>query len=164
MEHRGYCTAGVSTVNNTYKALMNLTELGKIVKEGNYFRLPTCESQYKDHARLLTNTLAEMYCLNCELTVHRERLIEEKGLRPDAMVLLTRNGEGRCVILEVLENETEEYFRSKVRVWNNWNEATESLQRNFRRNRNSLGMILALRMFTGWGTLSINRTVLKERG
>jgi len=61
MAHKGIWNAGTSAVNNSYKALNALVDLGKLEKGNGWFRLKgRCKSEYKEHAQLLTKALAEI--------------------------------------------------------------------------------------------------------
>lgn len=132
MAHKGFWTTGVSSINNSYKALNALADYHKLEKAKGYYRLPDCKSEYKEHARLLTKAIAEILKLNYSTEVFREHSIEEKGLRPDAIVLLTRNGKGLCFFLEVCINETPEYLQAKINTLKGWPEAREYLSNLFK--------------------------------
>ncbi len=123
---------GLSTNNNSYKALCNLTDLKKLVKGDGYFALPECKSEYAGHAKFVTQTIAELLKLqNVTAIVKREITIPEVGLRPDAICLITRNNRGLCIILECLINETESYYEMKKNTWLNWPGATGYLSKLF---------------------------------
>jgi hypothetical protein len=104
---------------NAQKKLNDLADLKQIEKCDGYYRVLDCKSEYKDHSKLLTKILAEVIKLN-DAVILREPTIIEMGLRPDAIILLTKDGKGLCIVLEVLINETEAYFTQKVNTWNNW--------------------------------------------
>ncbi len=131
MAHKGIWTAGTSSVNNSYKALNSLVDLGKLEKGDHYFRIKGCKSEYAEHAQLLTKTLADIIKFNYTAKIFREHTIAEKGLRPDALVLLSRLNEGLCLVLEVCNNETAEYLNQKINTWNNWEGATDYLSELF---------------------------------
>jgi hypothetical protein len=116
---------------NAQKKLNELVALGQLEKADNYYRTPDCKSEYKEHARLLTKVLAELFKLpSVEPVIYRE-ITTPVGLRPDAIVLLTKENQGLCLILEVLINETEAYFQMKKNTWDNWPEATRYLSELF---------------------------------
>lgn len=130
--HFGLWTAGTSAVNNSYKALNVLVDAGRLEKgETGYYRTLGCRSEYKEHAQLLTKALADILKLNYQTTILREPTIPEIGLRPDAIVFLTKKDKGLCFILEVCNNEFPEYLMQKVDVWGSWNEAEENLSKLF---------------------------------
>jgi hypothetical protein len=105
--------------------------MDKLVKGDGYFKLPNCKSEYKEHAQLLTKALADILKLDLETKIFREPTIQEIGNRPDAIVFLTKEDKGLCFILEVKNNETEEYLRQKVHALRYWNKATEYLSSLF---------------------------------
>jgi hypothetical protein len=129
MAHRGLWMKGVSAVNNGYKALNYLTDCGKLVKGDGYFKLPHCKSEYAEHARLLTKALAEIMKLNPSCKIFREHTIAEKGLRPDGIVVLKKEDQGLCFVLELCNHETESYLEQKINTWRYWPEANEYLSR-----------------------------------
>jgi hypothetical protein len=118
---------GVSRVNNTYKYLMDLVQLGRLVKGPNYFKVPECESEYKPHAELLSKSLIEILKVNPEAEIWREHYIQEISLRPDALVLMRQGNLARMLIVEVCESETEEYLMAKVNLWKKHPEALRIL-------------------------------------
>lgn len=132
MAHKNIWTAGTSSINNSYKALNNLVDAGKLEKgDSSYFRLKGCKSNYCEHAQLLTKALADILKFNYTTKIFREHTIAEKGLRPDSLILLTRVNEGICFVLEVCNNETPEYLQQKINTWNAWDGATEYLSQLF---------------------------------
>ncbi len=115
---------------NAQKKLNELVALGQLQRGDGYYRTLDCRSQYKEHARLITKALAEI--LKLPVTSHIQREIATPiGLRPDAIVLLTRHNQGLCLILEVCNTETEAYLEQKINSWNNWPEATQFLSNLF---------------------------------
>lgn len=120
---------------NSQKKLNELVALSQLERGDGFYRTPDCRSEYKEHARLLTQVLAELFKLpDVEPVIYREITIPEIGLRPDAICLLTKNNQGLCLVLEVLINETEAYYQQKVNAWHNWAEATGYLSRLFQYN------------------------------
>jgi hypothetical protein len=106
---------------NGQKKLNNLVALGQLTRGDGYYRVLDCKSEYEDHARLLTKALAEVLKLSTvKPVIYRELTIDTIGLRPDAIILLTRDGKGLCLVLEILINETESYFNQKVNAWHHW--------------------------------------------
>lgn len=122
---------GTSSVNNVYKALTNLVGMGKLVKGDGYFKLPSCKSEYKEHAQLLTKALAEVLKLKLTTKIIREPTIPEIGLRPDAIIFITKEDKGLCFILEVCNNETQEYLTQKINAWKTWRGARDYLSKLF---------------------------------
>lgn len=143
MAHKEIWTAGTSTVNNSYKALNLLVDSGKLIRGTSFYKLPNCKSEYKEHSRLLTKAVAEILKLNYQTKIFREHSIEEKGLRPDAIVLLTRNGKGLCFFLEVCNNETPDYLQSKINTIKHWPEATDYLSNLFKTKINEFEIIVS---------------------
>lgn len=115
---------------NAQKALNNLAALDQIEKHHGYYRALDCKSEYKEHARLLTKSLAKIL-IRFDAAIHREIAISEIGLRPDAVVLLKKDGRGLCFVLEVVNNEPEIYLQSKINAWKNWAGALPYLSRLF---------------------------------
>lgn len=132
LAHKGIFTAGTSAVNNAYKILNTLVDAGQLEKGENYYRLVGCKSTYQEHARELTKALAEITKLNLNAKIFREHAIAEVGLRPDAIILLTKEDKGLCLVLEVMNNETPGYFRQKVNSWENWEGAKDYLSNLFK--------------------------------
>jgi hypothetical protein len=131
MAHKGLWNAGVSSVNNSYKALTTLVDQGKLEKGDGYFRTIGCRSEYKEHAQLLTKALAEIQKLNYQTKILREPTLDEIGLRPDAIVFLTKEDKGLCFILEVCNNEFPSFLTQKVNAWKGWDGAKERLSQFF---------------------------------
>lgn len=127
MAHKGILTAGTSSVNNSYKTLNILVDAGRLERGDGFFRLPGCKSEYKEHAQLLTKALAEILKLNLTSKIIREITLNEIGLRPDALVLLIKNNQAVCFILEICNNEFPEFLQQKVNAWRQWNGALEAL-------------------------------------
>lgn len=116
---------------NAQKKLNELVALEQLIRGDGYYRTPDCRSQYKEHARLITQTLSEVLKLPLNSVIHRE-ISTPVGLRPDAIILLTKDNRGLCLILEVVNHETEAYLEQKINTWNNWPEAGEFLSKLFR--------------------------------
>jgi hypothetical protein len=96
MAHKQIWAAGTSSVNNSDKTCKNLVGYNHLEKGDGYYRIKGCESEYKPHARKLTESLIDILKLNFQTKIFREHSIEEKGLRPDAIVFLTHDGKGLC--------------------------------------------------------------------
>lgn len=114
------------------KALNELVSLGKLERGKGYYRVPGCKSEFKEHARLLTQALTEIIIINPTAVIHREVVIPEISLRPDAAVLLTKEGQGRCFILEAVNNETELYLNQKITALRTWKNSLTFLSRLFK--------------------------------
>jgi len=107
-------TAGTSASNNADKVLKNDHRLEKIA---SYYRLIGCHSTYAEHSKLLTQYLADILKLNFTTKIFREKTLNEIGLRPDALVLLIKDNQKLCFILEVCNNEFPEFLQQKVNAW-----------------------------------------------
>jgi hypothetical protein len=127
MAHKKIWTKGTSAVNNSYKNLNNLRDSGKLEKGDDYYRIIGCQSEYKEHAQLLTKALAKILKLNFESKIYREVTLKEIGLRPDALVLLTRDNKAVCCVIEVCNNEFPEFLTQKVNALKNWDGALQTM-------------------------------------
>lgn len=107
---------GPSRVNNSKKFLDDLP----IEKCDGYFRWPGCKSEYKDHAQALTKALVKILKVNATHHIHREKLIPELGLIPDAICFLTRGEKAICFIYEACLSEKAEYTEMKERAFRDW--------------------------------------------
>lgn len=119
---------------NAQKKLNDLVALGKLERCDGYYRTLDCKSEYKEHSRLITKALAEILKLttdNLQVIIYRELTIVNVGLRPDAICLITKDNQGYCFILEVCNNETEEYLQQKINTWNNWEDSLKFLSQLF---------------------------------
>jgi hypothetical protein len=114
------------------KALNSLADLGKLEKGKGYYRTLDCKSEYSEHARLLTRSLAELFKTGAEPVIFREHSITEVALRPDALVLLKKEGQGLCFVLEVCHTETPEYLNQKITTWRNWDNSLDYISRLFK--------------------------------
>jgi hypothetical protein len=137
------------------KELNRLSLIGQLTKCGGFYRLPTCQSDFSEHARLLTDHLVEILKLNIPAAIFREHTLTSIGLRPDALVLLQKGAEGLCFVLEVVHNETEQYLKSKIDAWRYWENATIYLSRLF-------GFKIPHFLFVVAGDLEIEGTVKFE--
>lgn len=114
------------------KALNNLVSLGKLERGKGYYRLPGCKSEYKEHAKLLSEALTEVLIAYPDSIIHRELVIPEISLRPDAAILLRKEGKGRCFFIEVVNNETELYLNQKITALRTWKNSLTFLSRLFK--------------------------------
>ena len=121
MASQGIWKAGTSAVNNTYKKLMDLVALGRLVKGDGFFRVPSCKSEYGTHSQTVTSTLVKVLKVYPGTIVYREHTIHEVGLRPDALCLLIKEGKGLCLWIEVCNHEPPEYFEMKKNALKSWN-------------------------------------------
>ena len=101
-------------------------DLKQLERGKGYYRVPGCEGEYGDHARLLTTSLVELF-KHGDPIIFREHFISEIALRPDALVLLKKEGRGLCFVLEVCHTETPEYLQQKITVWKNWDKSLDYL-------------------------------------
>ena len=109
-------TPGHSARVQAQKHLNSLADLGKIQKCTGFYRTLDCKSEYKDHARLLTASLAEILKTPYNPIIYREHTFPN-GLRSDAVVLLKNKGKALCFILEVCHTETHDYLKGKHDEW-----------------------------------------------
>jgi hypothetical protein len=112
------------------KQLNLLVETGKLIRGQGWYALKEYRGEYKEHDRLLTRDLSEILKLKHESIIFREAAFET-GLRSDAAVLLKRNNEGLCFLLEVVRNESPEYLTMKQNTWKNWRGANTALSELF---------------------------------
>lgn len=131
MAYKELWTAGTSAVNNSYKALNILVDAGRLERGDGYFRLPSCKSEYQEHSKLLTKSLAEILKLNYHTKIFREKTISEIGLRPDALVLLTKDSQALCFVHEVCHNEFPQFLQQKVNSWRSYGNALQFLSQLF---------------------------------
>ena len=120
LQKKGVYSSVHSARVQAQKALNSLVDLGKLEKGKGYYRTLDCKSEYAEHARLLTKSLAELFKTKAEPVIFREHSIAEVALRPDALVLLQREGQGLCFVLEICHTETPEYLKQKITTWRNW--------------------------------------------
>jgi len=66
MEAKGIWKAGDSTYQNVHKCLIHLVKEGQLVKGKNYYKIPSCKSEYQEHAQLLSAAIAEILKLEDE--------------------------------------------------------------------------------------------------
>jgi len=131
MAHKRIWTAGPSTINNSYKELNNQVDAGTLEKGGDYFKLRGAKGDHKEHSRLITAELIKILKLNYQTKIFRECLIEDVRLIPDAIIMTIDVDKVAVWILEVMHNETQEYFEMKLRTWENWPEAKDYLSKLF---------------------------------
>ncbi|MFZ0931693.1 MAG: hypothetical protein WAN11_24050 [Syntrophobacteraceae bacterium] len=122
---------GISAANQAFKALSNLAAIGKIEKHRGFFRMPGCTSDYGIHARLITQAVSEILICYPDSVIFREHSIPI-GLRPDSICLLRQGQSAFCMVLEVMNNETQEEVERKIRAWEQWKEATSYLSSLFK--------------------------------
>lgn len=127
---RGIYSSVHSARVQAQKALNALVDLRKLERGPGYYRIPGCESNYGDHARLLTKSLTQLF-KHGDPVIFREHSIKEVALRPDALVLLKKGGRGLCFVLEVCHTETPEYLNQKVTTWKNWDNSLNYLSNLF---------------------------------
>lgn len=108
---------------NAQKKLNELVALGKLERGNGYYRTLDCKSEYGEHARALTKALTEVLKTDFNPQIRRELYIPKVSIRPDAVILLTKENQGLCFILEVALTETEEYLTQKINTWKNWAKA-----------------------------------------
>lgn len=143
MAHKKIWTPGVSAVNNSSKALNNLSDLGKLEKGDKFYRIVGCQSNYGTHAKLLTVYLSEIIKLDYQTKIFREKTISEIGLRPDALVLLTKNNQALCFVLEACHNEFPQFLAQKVTTWLGWENALPFLSQLFETEIKAFDIVVA---------------------
>ena len=102
------------------KYLNNLVDLNLLERGKGYYRLKGVKSEYGEHARLLTAVMAKILKAYPDSLMLREHTIHEVGLRPDALVLLVKEGKGRCLWIECKNLETDSYFEMKKNALKSW--------------------------------------------
>ncbi len=132
--HFGHFTNDVSARTNAGKILNALAETNQLVKGPGYFKTPDSRSEFKEHAQLITNHLVQIKKLPVASVIVREHFIEPVSLRPDALILLSRENQGCCFVLEVLNHEGEQSVEKKRNVWRHWPERTAYLSNLFNRS------------------------------
>lgn len=132
MAHKKIWTAGVSAENNSYKALSNLVDYEKLEKgKEKYYRIKGCRSDYKEHARAVTAVLASIIKLNLDYKILREPTLKNIGLRPDSLIMLTKNNHSLVMVLEVCLEESKIFLEQKVHAWQQYDAALEELSTLF---------------------------------
>ena len=152
MAHKGIWTAGTSAVNNAYKILNTLVDGGQLEKgDGGYYRKIGCRSTYQEHARELTKALAEIIKLNLNAKIFREHTTPV-ALRPDALILLTKEDKGLCLVLEVMRTETTDcnFYQQKVNTWESWEGAKDYLSKMFNTEIKEFNIITDLEEIKLW--------------
>jgi len=95
-----------------------MVELGQLNKDGSVYTLPGLTGT-GEHALKITDAIIEVVS-RWDADVRREHRIKEVALQPDVMMLV-RNGERKCcLIIEVMQTETEQYFAQKKSTWEGW--------------------------------------------
>lgn len=130
MAHRKIWDEGVSAVNNADKSIKNLIP-DYLEKGEGYFKLKGLKGEHNEHSQEITKELIKIIKLNYQTIIHREKLIEEVKLIPDAMICLIDGNRAAIAILEAMRNESPEYFGMKKNVWLNWAGAKEYLSEIF---------------------------------
>jgi hypothetical protein len=131
MAHKGIWTEGTSASNNADKVLKVLCDYNLLEKVECFYRLIECKSTYAEHSKLLTKFLADILKLNITTKIFREKTLNEIGLRPDGLVLLIKDNQKLCFILEVCNNEFPEFLQQKVNAWRQWENSLRVLSELF---------------------------------
>ena len=127
MAHFGIWAPGTSAVNNSYKILNN----SDFERGDGWFRVRGCLSEYKAHSKALTAALASIIKLNLDYKILREPTLKNIGLRPDSLIMLTKNDQSLVMILEVCLEEPKDYLEQKVHAWQQYDAALEELSTLF---------------------------------
>lgn len=145
----GYFSTLHSARVNAQKHLNNLVALGHLVRGDGFYRIPECQSEYGEHARLLTACLAQILSIkDLTTTIHREVSVPI-GFRADAVVLCEKDGKGICFVLEVAHNETHDYLRRKVDAYKKWKEAKAFLTQLFNKPIRGYGFVCSGKEVSG---------------
>ncbi len=131
MAHLKIWNEGVSAVNNSDKAIKNLIPDFLEKGEGNFFKLKELRGNHDLHSQEITKELIKIIKLNHQTIIHREKLIEDVRLIPDAVVCLINGNRAAVAVLEVMINEPESYFEMKKNAWASWPRAKEYLSELF---------------------------------
>lgn len=128
MSARGAWAAGISATNNSGREMREQADLGRLVKGRGFYRLPSCRSEYRGHAKSLTKSLVKvLIAFPGRSFVLREISVSAIGLRADAIVFLVKENAGFVFILEEINSEREESYQRKRELWMNWPGALEYL-------------------------------------
>ncbi|RJR18186.1 MAG: hypothetical protein C4581_06620 [Nitrospiraceae bacterium] len=117
---------------NAQKHLNRLHSEGKLERIGKYYRVKGCRSEGGDHSLKLSEALTEILKITGIQPVIFRETKTPLNLIPDAMVLLIKDGKGLSFILEVANEETDNYLQSKVNDWRAWRAAKEYLSDLFK--------------------------------
>jgi len=110
--------------------LNKLADLNLLERRDKFYLLPGCKAQ-GNHALAVSDAISEIYFRFESPTVYREKLIEEKSIRPDLMCHVRKENQELCFIMEVVREESLEYLRMKRNVWDEWPEACAYLSELF---------------------------------
>lgn len=130
MAHLKIWNEGVSAVNNSDKAIKNLIP-DYLEKGEGYFKLKGLKGEHNEHSQEITKELIKIIKLNYQTIIHREKLIEDVKLIPDAMICLIDGNRAAVAILEAILSEPPSYYEMKKNVWLNWAGAKEYLSEIF---------------------------------
>ena len=122
---------GLSARNQAHKILDELALTNQIIKGKGFYAVKGYQGQYQEHDRLLTQLISQLICLKLPITIYRE-VSFPIGLRSDIVALIGKNGKGILAVIEVANNETNEYFNQKIIAWKNWTEAPQYLSNLFK--------------------------------
>ena len=123
---------GLSRRNNAHKYLDELALTHQIQKGKGFYAVKGYQGEYKPggHDRSVTDCMARLVLLKHPISIFRE-VSFPVGLRSDIVALIGKNGKGICAVVEVVNNETPEYFNQKMTAWKNWTQAPEYLSNLF---------------------------------
>ena len=99
------------------KILNGLKDLGQLERANGVYRSPSCKSEGGEHSLAETQIIAEIFYHFDNPQIYRERLIEEKSIRPDIMTFVKKDGRGLVMIVEVVLQESENYLEMKRNIW-----------------------------------------------
>ena len=130
MAHLKIWNEGVSAVNNSDKSIKNLIP-DYLEKGEGYFKLKGLKGEHNEHSEEITKELIKIIKFNYQTIIHREKLIEEVKLIPDALICLIDGNRAAVAILEVMLNEPPAYFEMKKNAWGKWPGAKDYLSELF---------------------------------
>lgn len=121
---------GQSAKVNVKKYLDALVEQGKLERCDGFYRVKGSRSEYKDHARKLSECIGEFFKIKKIKVIAKREIPLSNGLRADAVILLIKDIKGLCAVLEVCRKEADQYFQAKLNEWERFN-AHDELARLF---------------------------------
>lgn len=137
----GLWKAGQSARVQASKYLKINTDLGRLEKGEGFYRLPGIKSQWTPHNMSLSKAISEILIPYPQSIVFREHSIQEVGLRPDALIMAINGTQATVIVLEIMNNETEEYFTQKENAWISWEDSKKYLSNLFGYEVNDFSLI-----------------------
>ncbi len=104
-------------------------QMGRLKKTGSVYHKPNLTGTGK-HALMITDATV-MVVSKFDAVVFREHRIKEVALQPDLMIL-AKDGNRRCIlIVEIMNKETEVYYKQKKSTWGGWKDSIYYLSNLF---------------------------------